>query len=139
MSEHRVQLYTDGAYSSKSLKGGWAYHIIHDFGEFSVGGMVDGSTNNRMEMLAVIKGLEMIDADIPVSIFTDSMYVLNGATKWYDGWIRSGRTDFKNPDLWLEMKKVMVGRDLIWKHVKAHNGDRCNEICDKLAVSYTKI
>lgn len=122
-----MNIYTDGACSGKSKNGGWAFCVAG--GEYC-------TTNNRMELTAVIKALEGTVGD--VTIHTDSMYVLNGASKFLKNWKRNGwkttnQTQVKNKDLWKQLDTLIDGRNINWKHVKAHSGHVQNEAADTLA------
>ena len=130
-------VYTDGSCLGNPGAGGWAAIS----GSFRICGGEDESTNNRMEMQAVIRGLKKcVDmGDLEVCIYTDSNYVKNGITNWtkkwaLNGWRTSTGSAVKNVDLWKKMikvsKKFLV---LDWKWVKAHNGDPMNEAVDTLA------
>lgn len=129
-----IKIYTDGAYSPLRNKGGWAFivvendNIIHHqfFPE-------EDTTNNRMEITAVINALKWcIDNNInEVTIICDSLYVINTITK---GWARK-----KNTDLWEKIDECLFNMELIeWEHVKGHSGNKYNELCDIMAVEASK-
>ena len=128
-----IQIYTDGAYSPKRNMGGLAFVVVKDnvkiYSEFFP---EPDTTNNRMEMQAIIKALHWADQDgyKDVEIITDSMYVVGSMTM---NWKRK-----KNIDLWEIMNIISGGMNITWTHVKGHNGNKYNELCDSLAVEATK-
>ena len=128
-----VTIYTDGAYSPKRNMGGWAFVVVKDdvkiYSEFFP---EPDTTNNRMEMQAIIKALHWADQNgyKDVEIITDSMYVVGSMTM---NWKRK-----KNIDLWEMMEIISGGVNTTWTHVKGHNGNKYNELCDSLAVEATK-
>ena len=102
-----------------------------------------GTTNNRMEMMAVYHALKTLDPVHPVNVFTDSMYVINGATKWVAGWIEKGWLTFdgnavKNRVLWEALYEQLQGRDVHFHHVKGHSGVEGNEFVDALCTKAIK-
>ncbi len=136
-SANFIELYTDGAAKNNPGRGG--YGIVLKFGDKEKR-MSDGfqlTTNNRMELLAVIVGLESIkNRDIPVKVFSDSKYVIDSISKqWVFSWVKTGFKKKKNKDLWLRFLKIhpLVKAEFIW--VKGHAGNYYNEICDVLAVN----
>lgn len=142
MSKEQIHIYTDGACSGNPGKGG--YGIVMEWvGKPYKKEFYDGyklTTNNRMELLAVIVALEKITMDnVAITVFTDSMYVVNAVEKkWILGWVKKRFKDVKNPDLWkrflVQYKKHLV--KLVW--IKGHNNHPQNERCDQLAVAGTK-
>jgi len=142
MNKEQIHIYTDGACSGNPGKGG--YGIVMEWvGKPYKKEFYDGyqlTTNNRMELLAVIVALEKITMDnVEITVFTDSMYVVNAVEKkWLLGWVKKGFKGVKNPDLWkrflVQYKKHTV--KFVW--VKGHNNHPQNERCDQLAVAGTK-
>ncbi len=134
---NRVKIYADGACSGNQLsenKGGYGT-IIFKPGEepFRLNGGYKNTTNNRMELKAVIEGLKRVNCHLPVSVYSDSQYVVTGITKWIHNWIRRGKIE-KNGDLWIELYELKNKFDDIeFIKVKAHNGDQYNEEADELA------
>lgn len=134
----KVDMYTDGAYKTHSGLGGWGVVLkCNDKIEHFCGGESD-TTNNRMEMLAVIKGLEKLPDNCIVDITTDSRYVLNGITKWIIKWKKRGwktakKEPVKNKDLWERLYILSQKHIIKWHWVKGHNGHPENELADKLA------
>ena len=139
-------LYTDGACIGNPGPGGWAYVLPTggDDGEpIEVAGGNAGTTNQRMELTAAIRGLEATPAGAAVELTTDSQYVVKGMTEWLPGWLRTGWRNSKkepvaNQDLWHELVAVAGARAVTWRWVKGHaaedaGGDAWNHRCDKLA------
>lgn len=103
-------------------------------------GSADNTTNNRMELLAVIRGLEALKEYCDITIYSDSKYVVNGINEWLDGWIArnwktAGKKPVKNRDLWEQLVSLRTGHSITLKWVKGHNGDPLNEEADLLATS----
>ncbi|MBK8181606.1 MAG: ribonuclease HI [Candidatus Competibacteraceae bacterium] len=134
----RVLLFTDGACSGNPGPGGWAALLRYRGHEKELfGGEVD-TTNNRMEMWAVIAGLEALKRAMSVRIYTDSQYVLKGATEWLAGWKQRGwktadRQPVKNSDLWRRLETAMQPHQIEWRWVRGHSGVADNERVDQLA------
>lgn len=131
----RTRVYTDGACSGNPGPGGWAW-IVPD-GSFAAGGE-DPSTNQRMELTAVIEAVRALDG--PLEIISDSTYVVNCfRDRWWEGWLKRGwvnsqRKPVANRDLWEPLIGMYRERDLVFRWVKAHDGDHWNELADRLAV-----
>jgi ribonuclease HI len=131
-------IFTDGACLGNPGPGGYAAVITIAGGEQIIVGQDRSTTNNKMEMTAVIKALEAVSKDLPIVIHSDSQYVIKGATEWLRGWKVKGwrKADGKpvlNQDLWMQMDALMVGRHITWKWVKGHAGHPENERVDRLA------
>ena len=134
----RIKIYTDGACSGNPGKGGWGALIQENDSETKLSGSELNTTNNRMELTAVIKALEHYDKAREIEVFTDSKYVMQGITEWIKNWKNnhwktSQKKDVKNKDLWVLLDTVSVKHDIKWSWVKGHAGDYGNEIADKLA------
>lgn len=139
-----VVIYTDGACSGNHLKGnspgGWGVLFIYGDHEQTMSGGEKQTTNNRMEMLAVVKALEYLQHSVKITLYTDSQYVKNGITTWIHNWKKRGwRTaagkPVKNQDLWMQMDTLVNKHIITWKWVKGHSGNRENDIVDRLAVN----
>ncbi|MBR6675689.1 MAG: ribonuclease HI [Alphaproteobacteria bacterium] len=134
----QIELYTDGACSGNPGPGGWACVLIYKESMKQFAGGESQTTNNRMELTAVIEGLKHLKETCQVHIFTDSKYVLEGATKWLDGWKKRGwkKADKKavlNQDLWIALDEALSQHHVTWTWVKGHAGHPMNELVDKLA------
>ena len=134
----KIKIYTDGACSGNPGKGGWGALIQEDNNEKKLSGSELNTTNNRMELTAVIKALEHYNEAKEIEIFTDSKYVMQGITEWIKNWKSnhwktSQKKDVKNKDLWVLLDTVSAKHDIKWSWVKGHAGDYGNEIADKLA------
>ncbi len=133
----QVIIYTDGAASGNPGPGG--YGVVLTCGphrkELSEGFRL--TTNNRMELLAVIKGLEALKTDgCDVVIYSDSRYVVDAVEKhWLEGWIQKGFKGKKNPDLWMRFWRVYKQHNVVFRWVKGHDGIPLNERCDQLATT----
>ena len=140
----KLKIYTDGACSGNPGKGGWAAIILDsDLNQSSISGSENNTTNNRMELMAPIMALKKIKKKSEISIFTDSKYVKDGITVWIkkwkvNNWQSSNRKPVKNKDLWIKLDNACLKHKVIWKWVKAHAGNKYNNLVDKLAVSKTK-
>lgn len=138
----RVNVYTDGACSGNPGKGGYGI-ILEWVGKPYVKELSEGfrlTTNNRMELLAVIVALEQLKKEgIQVLVFSDSKYVVDSVEKgWVFGWVKKGFKDKKNPDLWRRFLKVYAKHQVKFKWIKGHNDHPQNERCDQLAVAAAK-
>lgn len=134
----KIKIYTDGACSGNPGKGGWGALIQENDNEKKLSGSELNTTNNRMELTAVIKALEHYDEAREIEVFTDSKYVMQGITEWIKNWKNnhwktSQKKDVKNKDLWVLLDTVSAKHDIKWSWVKGHAGDYGNEIADKLA------
>ncbi len=137
MSE-RVQLYTDGACSGNPGPGGWGVLMLWNDHEKELCEGEFNTTNNRMELMAAIMGLEALKRGIAADLYTDSTYVRDGITKWIHNWKKNGwRTSAKKPvrneDLWKRLDTALAPHDVEWHWVKGHAGNPENERADELA------
>ena len=133
-----VELFTDGACRGNPGKGGWGVLMRYGSVEKKIFGGEALTTNNRMELTAVIKGLEALTQSCKVKITTDSKYVLTGSTEWMVNWKkRNWRTANKKPvlnvELWKCLDELLQNHEIEWKWVKGHSGHLENEIADQLA------
>lgn len=142
MANKKVTIYTDGACSGNPGKGGWGAILIYGDAVKEISGGEDNTTNNRMELKAVIEALKALKSPCDVEIYSDSAYVVNAFTqKWIDGWKKknwktAGNTSVKNVDLWKELLSLMQNHKVVFKKVKGHSDNELNERCDKLAKAY---
>lgn len=139
-SMKKVDLFTDGACSGNPGPGGWGAILRYKGKEKEFCGGESMTTNNRMEMTAVIEGLSVLKTACAVTIHTDSKYVMDGVTKYLSGWKARGwktadRKDVKNIDLWQKMDDLLARHRIDWIWVKGHAGHAENERADALARS----
>lgn len=142
-----VQLFTDGACSGNPGPGGWGCILRHlpTGKEKEMSGAEAQTTNNRMELMAVIQGLRVLNRSVCVEVISDSQYVLNGLQKWMAGWKRKGwkladGKPVKNQDLWKELDELKSLHTLTFQYVPGHTGHPENERCDEMAVeAYRKL
>ena len=132
-----IIVYTDGACSGNPGKGGWAALIIDQQNEQIISGSEKLTTNNRMELMAVIQSLIKIKSD-KINIFTDSKYVKNGIEDWIhkwkkNGWITTNKQPVKNKDLWVQLDNLRENKNIKWQWVKGHSTDRYNNLVDEAA------
>lgn len=135
-----VTLYTDGACSGNPGPGGWGALLIYNGTEKELSGGEPETTNNRMEMMAVIMALEALKKPCTIELFTDSKYVMDGVTKYMPNWLKkgwktAGNKPVKNQELWERMNKALAPHDVKWNWVKGHAGNPNNERVDALAVA----
>jgi ribonuclease HI len=133
-----VEIFTDGACSGNPGPGGWGAILRAGGQERELSGGEPHTTNNRMEMMAVIRGLQALKRPSAVTLYTDSRYVLDGATKWLPNWKRNGwktadKKPVKNDDLWRALDSEMAQHKIAWKWVRGHDGHPENERADALA------
>lgn len=134
-----ITIYTDGASRGNPGPGGYGVVMMSGKHRKELSEGFRKTTNNRMELLAVIKGLESIKKrDMKVLIYSDSKYVVDAINKrWLDGWVKKGFSKVKNPDLWqrfLKIYRAFPPQTIVFKWVKGHAGNPENERCDELAV-----
>ena len=138
MAEQWVHLYTDGACKGNPGKGGWGAWLRYGDQQKALYGGEADTTNNRMELLAVIKGLQAIKRPSHIKLFTDSKYVQQGITQWIHTWQRNGwktasNKPVKNQQLWQQLHDSAALHHIQWIWVKGHAGDPGNERADQLA------
>jgi ribonuclease HI len=135
-----IEIYTDGACKGNPGPGGWGVLLKSGSTEKELFGGETETTNNRMELMAVIQALEALKRPCHVVLHADSQYVLKGITEWLSGWkARGWRTAAKQPvknvDLWQQLDALVAGSEhkIDWRWVRGHNGDPGNERADELA------
>lgn len=129
-----VEIYTDGACSGNPGPGGWGTILRWNGHEKELHGGERETTNNRMELMAVIKGLEALSRRCQVDLYTDSQYVQKGVTEWMAGWKRKGWPErIKNQDLWQTLDALLAKHDVRMHWVRGHDGHPENERADALA------
>ena len=140
----KVILYTDGACSGNPGKGGWGAVLIYGESEKQMSGVAEVTTNNQMELTAVIEGLKALKEPCEVLVYSDSAYVVNAFNQnWIEGWINNNwRNSKKDPvanrELWEELISLTKTHKVTFNKVKGHAGDKYNEICDSLATAFNK-
>jgi ribonuclease HI len=133
-----VNIYTDGACSRNPGPGGWAAILRYKESQKEISGFEKQTTNNRMEMRAVIEALRMLREPCRVRVHTDSRYLRDGITLWIHGWKRrgwltSGKEPVKNRELWEVLDGISSKHQIEWVWVQGHAGHPENERCDELA------
>ncbi len=133
-----VDIYTDGACRGNPGPGGWGAILRFKGYEKEISGYSPQTTNNQMEMRAVIEALKMLKERCRVRLHTDSQYLKNGITRWIHGWKRNGwvtseKLPVKNRELWEELDKLSQRHEIEWVWVRGHAGHPENERCDELA------
>lgn len=135
----RIEIFTDGACSGNPGNGGWAALLRYKNIEKELSGGESQTTNNRMELTAVIEALKALKTVCNITIYTDSKYVMSGITEWLENWKRNNwktsnkKGDVKNVDLWLQLDELIKQHEIRWVWVKGHNGHPENERVDTLA------
>jgi ribonuclease HI len=135
---NRIDIYTDGACSGNPGPGGWAAILRSGAHERELSGGEKTTTNNRMELTAVIRALEALKKPSEAVIHTDSRYVMDGATKWLKrwkagGWKTADKKPVKNIELWQALEEAAARHKLHWRWVRGHSGHSENERADALA------
>jgi ribonuclease HI len=132
----QVDLFTDGAAKGNPGPGGYGSILRSGAHEKELSGGFYHTTNNRMELMAVIVGLEALKSSCEVRVVSDSKYVVDAFNlRWIDGWKRRGWAKVKNPDLWKRLLKAMEPHKVRYEWVRGHNDHPENERCDRLAVA----
>ena len=143
MSKSEVEIFTDGACSGNPGPGGWGAILRlekadGDNRERELSGGERATTNNRMELMAAIMGLEALKRSCTVHLYTDSIYLRDGITKWIHGWKKNGwrtadKKPVKNVELWQRLDAARAPHQVDWRWVKGHSGHPENERADQLA------
>ena len=138
VTSRKIELFTDGACKGNPGLGGWGVLINNSNNFIELKGTQRQTTNNRMELIAVIEGLKSIKENENIEITTDSMYVKNGINQWINNWKRNGwktaaKKPVKNKDLWQQLDELVQNYSIKWIWVKGHSGHPGNERADQLA------
>lgn len=138
MSNEIVEIYTDGACRGNPGPGGWGVLLRYKGREKTLYGGELNTTNNRMELMAVIVGLRELTRPCRVTVYTDSQYVKNGMSVWIHnwkqrGWLTANKQPVKNADLWQQLEDIAQQHDIEWQWIKGHANHAFNEQADKLA------
>jgi len=136
--KEQIEIFTDGACRGNPGPGGWGVLLRYQGKERTLHGGEAETTNNRMELMAAIIGLESLKESCRVTLTTDSKYVMSGITDWINNWKKRGwktasRKSVKNEDLWRRLDNVNQQHEINWQWVKGHSGHRENELVDALA------
>ena len=143
----KVVIYTDGACSGNPGKGGWCAILIYNKNgnqiKKSISGSKNDTTNNQMELTAVIEAISILKEPAEVDLFSDSKYVIDGATKWSNAWMANGwRASDKKPvankELWMKLLSLLPQHQVNWHWVKGHSDNEFNNQCDEMARKLTK-
>ncbi|MEZ5492131.1 MAG: ribonuclease HI [Gammaproteobacteria bacterium] len=134
----KIEMFTDGACRGNPGRGGWGVLLRYGSVEKQLHGGDPQTTNNRMELTAVIRGLEALKKSSRVVVTTDSKYVLDGITEWLPNWKKrnwktAGRKPVKNLELWQQLDALVTRHQVEWHWVKGHSGHPENELADQLA------
>lgn len=134
----RVEMYTDGACKGNPGPGGWGVLLRYQGVERELSGAERQTTNNRMELVAAIRGLQALNRSCRIRLVTDSTYLRQGITRWLPDWKRrnwktADRKPVKNVDLWQELENATAGHEIEWEWVRGHSGHAENERADALA------
>jgi ribonuclease HI len=138
MPKHQVEIFTDGACRGNPGPGGWGAILRYGDKVTEINGAVEETTNNRMELQAVISALNKLTRPCKVQITTDSRYVMDGIEQWLvnwkqNGWKTAAKKPVKNEDLWKQLDKLVEPHEVTWVWVKGHSGHDENERVDQLA------
>ena len=138
MNEQVVEIFSDGACRGNPGPGGWGVLLRYNGREKELYGGEAETTNNRMELMAAIRGLESLKKPSTVILTTDSQYVMKGATEWMEGWKRkawktAAKKPVKNVDLWQRLERALQPHTVEWHWVRGHTGHPENERVDVLA------
>jgi len=142
LAMNTITIFTDGSSRGNPGPGGWGAIVAGEKSVVELGGRESKTTNNRMEMQAIIAALQCAgDADVAITIFTDSKYVINGATAWIHGWKKNGwktknGDDVQNKDLWEQLDAALQGKKVAWHAVSGHAGIPGNERVDEIATQF---
>ena len=133
-----INIYTDGACKGNPGPGGWGALIIDGDIENEIYGGESNTTNNRMEIMAVIMALQTVNIKNEITVFTDSTYVQKGINEWINkwkinGWKASNKKEVKNKDLWVQLDSLVTKLQINWIWIKGHSGHPGNERADYLA------
>ena len=137
-NERALEIWTDGACKQNPGVGGWGAYLVWGEHKLELYGGEKLTTNNQMELTAVISALSVLKRPCPIIIHTDSTYVRDGITKWIRNWKRNGwrtadKKEVKNAELWQRLDELAERYKIEWRWVKGHNGDPGNEKADELA------
>ena len=138
MNQEKVSIFTDGGCRGNPGPGGWGASMHFGNHQKDIYGYEEETTNNRMELMAAIRALELLTRPCKIDLTTDSQYVRQGITEWMDNWKKRGwktaaKKEVKNKDLWQRLDEAVKRHDVEWHWVKGHSGHEGNERADELA------
>lgn len=140
----QVTIHTDGACSGNPGPGGYAAILVYNGREKVISGGEPDTTNNRMELLAVINSLSALNERCDVTLHSDSKYVIDAVTQGWaerwrrNGWMRTKKDRAQNPELWERLLELLKTQNVTFQWVRGHNGDEYNERCDRIAVEESR-
>jgi len=129
----KIEIFTDGSSLGNPGPGGWCAILRYKDKEKIISGGEEYTTNNKMELTAVIKALKNLKEPCEIELFSDSTYVLKGINEWLDGWVKKNFKNVKNVELWKNFLEISKPHIINVNWVKGHSGHKENEICDKIA------
>ena len=138
LSSKKINIYTDGACKGNPGNGGWGAILEYQNHKKEISGYADDTTNNIMELTAVIEALKSLKESCNITITTDSQYVKNGITQWIynwkkNGWKTANKKPVKNKNLWISLDELSKKHSIQWEWIKGHSGHPQNERADELA------
>jgi len=129
----KIEIFTDGSSLGNPGPGGWCAILRYKEKEKIISGGENYTTNNKMELTAVIEALKALKEPCEIELYSDSTYVLKGINEWLNNWIKKNFKNVKNPELWKEFLEISKPHKIHINWVKGHSGHKENEICDKIA------
>ncbi|HIQ51174.1 MAG TPA: ribonuclease HI [Nautiliaceae bacterium] len=129
----KIEIYTDGSSLGNPGPGGWCAILKYKNHQKIIKGGEKLTTNNKMELKAVIEALKSLKEPCEIELYSDSTYVLKGINEWINNWIKKEFKNVKNKELWQEFLNVKQNHKIFTNWIKAHSGHKENEICDKIA------
>jgi len=129
----QIEIFTDGSSLGNPGAGGWCAILRYKGNEKIISGGENYTTNNKMELTAVIEALKALKEPCEIELYSDSTYVLKGINEWLKNWVKKNFKNVKNPELWKEFLEVSKPHKIHINWVKGHSGHKENEICDKIA------
>ena len=129
----KITIYTDGSSLGNPGFGGYCGILLYRDKEKIISGSVANTTNNRMELMALLQSLRILKEPCEIDLYTDSQYVVQGINEWLEGWMKKNFREVKNPDLWREYVGLSKPHNIKAYWVKGHGGNAMNEKCDKIA------
>ncbi len=138
MSDSKVVIYTDGGCRGNPGPGGWGAVLLFGKHEKEIYGYEEETTNNRMELMAAIRAIELLTRPCDIDLTTDSQYVRRGISEWMEDWKKRGwktaaKKPVKNKDLWQRLDQAIKPHTIKWHWIKGHSGHQGNEMADQLA------